>query len=84
MEDWARFVVGFSRYLFQPGTLPLHLEKMWSCLYIAVEHYIFGWADYTAARRDAAATALWQYAVMVEQYFPTRECTVNLHTVVCR
>ena len=57
---------------------------MWGLIVIAVEHYFHAADGYTDLKSRQAADALLAYAKLLEQHFPTRQCTYNLHMLVCR
>ena len=89
MEDFLHFVESFSYFIFLPGTLPEGLDRMWKLIQRFVNHYCRG-VSFTAPgvsfeyQSKLAAQALHEYAVLVEEKFPSRMCTYNLHMVVCR
>jgi hypothetical protein len=84
MEDWLHFVEAFSPYLFSPGTLPPVLQDMWDHLVTAILHYFHAGDSYTDAASRKAASSLLAFAKLVEQHFPKKYCTFNLHMAVCR
>eukprot|EP00798_Chlamydomonas_sp_ICE-L_P005291 gene5291-18535_t len=83
MEDWLHFVQTFSLYIFLPGTLPEMLATMWKLLQSVVHHCCQG-TNFTFRKSGDAAKSLLKYAKMVEENFPSKMCTYNLHMVVCR
>jgi hypothetical protein len=89
MEDFLHFVESFSYFIFLPGTLPEGLHRMWKLIQRFVNHYCRG-VSFTEpggsfeSQSKLAADALREYAVLVEEKFPSKMCTYNLHMVVCR
>jgi len=89
MEDFLHFVESFSYFIFLPGTLPEGLDRMWKLIQRFVNHYCRGvsFAGHGASfehQSNLAANALKEYAVLVEENFPSKMCTYNLHMLVCR
>lgn len=93
MEDWLHFVVAFSPYLFSPqvqgkartSILPELLQRMWDRLTTAILHYFHAFVgEYTDKASQEAADSMLEFAKLVEQHFPKKYCTFNLHMAVCR
>lgn len=83
-EDYKNFALVYGPYMFRDGVLPTTLEKMWSCLCIAIRHYLtFG--DFSEAARRRAHDSLLAYARQLEGL---PECehllTPSLHVLLCR